>query len=111
MDVVINRVPEIWICEDHFERLQDARLRPTDQTDGEFSATDVFLDDDRSVARNQSANEFAKMLGGYGEEVRDPKDIRPALERARASGKPSLINVWVDPNAFAPGTMNQTMYK
>jgi thiamine pyrophosphate-dependent acetolactate synthase large subunit-like protein len=56
-------------------------------------------------------SEFAKMLGGYGEEVSEPKDIRPALERARESGKPSLINVWVDPNAFAPGTMNQTMYK
>ncbi len=54
---------------------------------------------------------FARMLGGYGEEVRDPRDIAPALQRARASGKPSLINVWVDPEAFAPGTMNQTMYK
>jgi acetolactate synthase-1/2/3 large subunit len=54
---------------------------------------------------------FAKMLDGYGEEVRDPRDIRPALERARASGLPSLINVWIDQNAFAPGTMNQTMYK
>ena len=54
---------------------------------------------------------FAKMLGGYGEEVREPKDLRPALERARESGKPSLINVWIDQNAFAPGTMNQTMYK
>ena len=56
-------------------------------------------------------DKFAQMLGGYGEEVRDPKDLRPALERARESGKPSLINVWIDPNAFAPGTMNQTMYK
>jgi acetolactate synthase I/II/III large subunit len=54
---------------------------------------------------------FAKMLGGHGEEVREPKDIRPALERARESGKPALINVWIDQNAFAPGTMNQTMYK
>jgi acetolactate synthase-1/2/3 large subunit len=54
---------------------------------------------------------FAKMLGGYGEEVREPSQIRPALERARESGKPALINVWVDQNAFAPGTMNQTMYK
>jgi acetolactate synthase-1/2/3 large subunit len=54
---------------------------------------------------------FAQMLGGYGEEVRDPRDIAPALQRARESGKPSLINVWVDPEAFAPGTMNQTMYK
>jgi acetolactate synthase-1/2/3 large subunit len=54
---------------------------------------------------------FAKMLDGYGEEVREPKDIRPALERARESGKPALINVWIDQNAFAPGTMAQTMYK
>ncbi|HEX3782339.1 MAG TPA: thiamine pyrophosphate-binding protein [Pseudonocardiaceae bacterium] len=56
-------------------------------------------------------DEFARMLGGYGEEVRDPRDIVPALWRARESGKPSLINVWVDPDAYAPGTMNQTMYK
>ncbi len=55
--------------------------------------------------------EFAKLLGGHGEEVRDPADIRPALERARESGKPALINVWVDPEVYAPGTMNQTMYK
>lgn len=56
-------------------------------------------------------DQFAKMLGGYGEEVRDPKDLRPAMERARESGKPALINVWIDPDAYAPGTMNQTMYK
>jgi acetolactate synthase-1/2/3 large subunit len=54
---------------------------------------------------------FAKMLGGYGEEVREPGEIAPALQRARESGKPALINVWIDQNAFAPGTMNQTMYK
>ncbi|HKN51075.1 MAG TPA: thiamine pyrophosphate-dependent enzyme, partial [Amycolatopsis sp.] len=56
-------------------------------------------------------SEFARMLGGYGEEVHDPAGIGPALRRARESGKPSLINVWVDPDAYAPGTMNQTMYK
>ncbi|WP_084216167.1 thiamine pyrophosphate-binding protein [Pseudonocardia spinosispora] len=56
-------------------------------------------------------DKFAQMLGGYGEEVRDPSDIAPALQRARESGKPSLINVWVDPEVYAPGTMNQTMYK
>ncbi|KAA5834622.1 acetolactate synthase [Saccharopolyspora hirsuta] len=56
-------------------------------------------------------SKFAQMLGGYGEEVRDPSEIGPALRRARESGKPSLINVWVDPEVYAPGTMNQTMYK
>jgi acetolactate synthase I/II/III large subunit len=56
-------------------------------------------------------DQFATMLGGYGEEVRDPNGIQPALQRARESGKPSLINVWIDPEAYAPGTMNQTMYR
>jgi acetolactate synthase-1/2/3 large subunit len=54
------------------------------------------------------------MLGGYGEEVRDPAQIRPALQRGReavASGKPALINIWVDIDVWAPGTKNQTMYK
>ncbi|HWE75702.1 MAG TPA: thiamine pyrophosphate-binding protein [Stellaceae bacterium] len=55
--------------------------------------------------------EFAKMLGGYGEDVRDPDQIRPALERARSSGKCALINVWIDPDAFSPGTQHQTMYQ
>jgi len=55
--------------------------------------------------------EFAKMLGGYGEEVRNARDIAPALKRARDSGKCALINVWIDPDVYAPGTMNQTMYK
>jgi acetolactate synthase I/II/III large subunit len=51
------------------------------------------------------------MLGIYGEAVRDPSEIRPALERARASGGCSIINCWVDPDAYAPGTENQTMYR
>jgi acetolactate synthase I/II/III large subunit len=59
-------------------------------------------------------SKFAEMLGGYGEEVRDPNQIRPALERGRQavkSGVPALINIWVDPDVYAPGTKNQTMYK
>jgi len=64
-----------------------------------------------NVLSNIHFDRFAEMLGGYGEEVRDPAAIRPALERARASGKPSLTNVWIDPDAYSSGTMNQTMYK
>jgi len=59
-------------------------------------------------------SKFARMLGGYGEEVRDPAQIRPALERAREAvrdGKPTLVNCWVDIDVWAPGTRNQTMYK
>jgi acetolactate synthase-1/2/3 large subunit len=58
---------------------------------------------------------FAQMLGGYGEEVRDPSEIGPALQRAReavrSDGKSAVINIWVDPNEYAPGTKAQTMYK
>jgi acetolactate synthase I/II/III large subunit len=58
---------------------------------------------------------FAQMLGGYGEEVRDPAQIAPALRRARESvhktRKSAVINIWVDPREYAPGTKSQTMYK
>jgi acetolactate synthase-1/2/3 large subunit len=50
-------------------------------------------------------------LGGHGEHVTEPRDIRPALERARAAGKAACVNVMVDPNVYSSGTMNQTMYK
>jgi thiamine pyrophosphate-dependent acetolactate synthase large subunit-like protein len=42
---------------------------------------------------------MAEVFGGYGEYVERPVDIRPALERAAASGKPSVINVVTDPKA------------
>jgi acetolactate synthase-1/2/3 large subunit len=58
---------------------------------------------------------FAEMLGGYGEEVRDPSMIAGSLQRAResvqATRRSAVINIWVDPNVYAPGTMAQTMYK
>ena len=50
-------------------------------------------------------------MGGYGEHVTEPSQIRPALERARSSRKPSLVNVMVDPNVFSSGTMTQSMFK
>ena len=60
-------------------------------------------------------SKFAEMLGGYGEEVRDPAEIGPALRRAREAvrrdGRSAVINIWVDPNEYAPGTKAQTMYK
>jgi acetolactate synthase-1/2/3 large subunit len=37
-------------------------------------------------------------LGGYGERVTDPKEIRPALQRAFDSGVPACLNVMVDAN-------------
>jgi acetolactate synthase I/II/III large subunit len=58
---------------------------------------------------------FAKIWGGQGEEVREASQIAPALRRAREfvanRGKSAVVNIWVDPNEYAPGTKAQTMYK
>ena len=60
-------------------------------------------------------SKFAEMLGGYGEEVADCREIAPALGRAResvrTSGKSAVVNIWVDAGEWAPGTKRQTMYK
>ena len=39
---------------------------------------------------------MAQELGAHGEYVEKPHDIRPALERAFASGKPAVVNVITD---------------
>jgi len=60
-------------------------------------------------------SKFGEMIGGYGEEVRDADQLQPALQRAREAiaktGKCAVVNVWIDPNEYAPGTKRQTMYK
>jgi acetolactate synthase-1/2/3 large subunit len=60
-------------------------------------------------------SKFGEMIGGYGEEVTEAKEIQPALQRAREAiaktGRCAVVNVWVDPNEYAPGTKAQTMYK
>ncbi len=42
------------------------------------------------------------MWDGYGEQVTDPEGILPALERAAANGKPSIVNVQVDNESLSP---------
>jgi acetolactate synthase-1/2/3 large subunit len=45
--------------------------------------------------------DYAKIMegmGGYGERVSDPEQIRPALERAFESGKPALVDLVTDPD-------------
>lgn len=47
-------------------------------------------------------------LGGFGERVERPDEIRPALERAAASGVASVVNVIIDPAYRRPvGTIEQ----
>ncbi len=41
-------------------------------------------------------------LGGYGELVERPEDVRPAMERAFRAGVPACVNVLCDPEAEYP---------
>src|SRR5438874_7576990 len=47
-------------------------------------------------------DEMVAALGGHGELVRTPAELRPALERAFASGRPALVNVLTDPSVAYP---------
>ena len=51
-------------------------------------------------------DEMARACGWHGERVERPEEIKPALQRAVASGKPALLDVLVDAQAnLAPPDM------
>jgi acetolactate synthase I/II/III large subunit len=45
-------------------------------------------------------------LGGHGELVERPADLKPALERAFSAGLPALVNVLTDPDVVYPRKSN-----
>jgi acetolactate synthase-1/2/3 large subunit len=51
-------------------------------------------------------DEVVAALGGHGELVERPDELRPALERAFASEKPALVNVLTDPSVVYPRKAN-----
>ena len=63
--------------------------------------------EDRMVATTLNPTRYDKVveaLGGHGEYVTEPDQIRPALERAYASGKAACVNVMIrQDRAFSGG--------
>jgi acetolactate synthase-1/2/3 large subunit len=51
-------------------------------------------------------DEVVRALGGHGELVSAPAELRPALERAFASGLPAVVNVLTDPAVAYPRRSN-----
>ena len=47
-------------------------------------------------------DEVVRALGGHGELVERPRDLRPALVRAFEAGRPALVNVLTDPSVAYP---------
>ncbi len=51
-------------------------------------------------------DQVVQALGGYGELVERPGDLRGALERAFSADKPALVNVLTDPTVVYPRKSN-----
>jgi acetolactate synthase I/II/III large subunit len=51
-------------------------------------------------------DELVQTLGCDGILVREPGELKPALERAFASGRPTLVNVLTDPEVAYPRKAN-----
>lgn len=62
--------------------------------------TELFDNEGKSRAYEK----LVSMWGGHGEMVTDPEEIIPAIKRAAANGKPSLINVIVDREVLSTWT-------
>ncbi len=50
----------------------------------------------QDLSQDTRYEDMAVALGGYGERVEKPDDIKPALDRARESGVPAIVNVLLD---------------
>jgi acetolactate synthase-1/2/3 large subunit len=62
-----------------------------------------FYGRERTVATSLPFSRYDRLveaMGGEGETIEDPRRLRPALERALASGRVTCLNVILDPDAY-----------
>ncbi len=52
--------------------------------------------------KNPDFAAYARAFGGHGETVETTEAFAPAFERARASGKPAIVEIKLDPEAITP---------
>jgi acetolactate synthase-1/2/3 large subunit len=70
---------------------------------------DLLFGRDRRVVTDLAPTRYdlaAAGFGCYAEYVVNPADLRPALERALAAGRPACINVMTDGSVIAPITLS-----
>jgi len=66
----------------------------------------AIMGEDASTATDLAPTRYDKVvesLGGYGEYVESPDEIKPAIQRALDSGKPACVNVMLDPDTLKGG--------
>ena len=68
-----------------------------------------FYGEERSIATKLDFTRYDQVveaLGGHGEYVEEPRQIRPALERALGCGKPAVVNVRLGVSEFRKGAIS-----
>jgi acetolactate synthase-1/2/3 large subunit len=55
-----------------------------------------------TALKNPDFAAYARAFGGFGATVERTADFAPAFETARASGKPAILHLKVDPSAITP---------
>jgi len=70
-------------------RMHQQRRHP-----GKVSGTELW---------NPNFASYAEAFDGYGEVVRTTEEFAPAFERARASGKPAVLELQIDPECICYG--------
>ena len=71
---------------------------------GSMTGADEVFNPQKHLGFECRYDKIMEAAGGYGEMVDRPENIRPALERAAASGKPAVVNVVVDQYAKGQDT-------
>lgn len=69
----------------------------------------LLRDDVGTVLAHTAYHEVARGFGAEGIEVKRTEEVEPALRRARelaASGRPVLVNVWLDKTDFRDGSIS-----
>jgi acetolactate synthase-1/2/3 large subunit len=69
---------------------------------------DLIFGAGRRVVTELAPTRYDLAAAGFGchaEYVERPEDLRPALERALAAGRPACVNVMTDPSVIAPITI------
>ncbi len=119
-----NRKPVLWYTGDgsfgFYAMEMDTMARlgipvvcviSNDSAWGMISLVEQYIRPNEIATRGQCNTElhhmraYEKMVAmwdGYGEKVTDPEEIVPAIRRAAANGKPSIINVEVDNESLSP---------
>ncbi len=71
------------------------RMHQEREYPGRVSATEL---------KNPDFAAYARAFGGHGETVLETAQFAPAFERAKASGKPAILHIKIDPEAITTAT-------